>query len=345
MPQSFDLYVDTSTGQLVSAGSAQSGSLPALTRNDNCTFRLRLLERDAVGLLRDTSTSSVTARLGIGSLDAVPSEGEFKLTTSTGTSPVIAYNATTAQVANAVSAIAGNVTVATAGTSAWIITAATANTALSFTGVTFTLFPSSTVAVGTRRAPAAGISAQQSIQLRCQPAVLTSTFTSSPTSGVVTMSKLQDGGSGLNETYSLKVGRDAIGGQLAFIYGAIASTAVPVGASAVSYTAALTAVSGIGLGNISVQEGNNQGDYTITFTGSLGNLNVTTGLALDASGVIYASFLESTVTMSGADLDALFASSGSSTITPTLEIEVVQSGKTLTALQIPVTVRKDLILA
>jgi hypothetical protein len=349
MGQQIDLYFDTGANALVAAGSVKNGVFPTLTRNDSYTLRVRLQARDSSGLLRDIDTTGASLKLGIGYLDGKPTDGQFKLTTSTGTSTAISFNATTAQVATAISAIAGNCTVTTYGSvtnGAWVITAVTANTALSFGGSSFTLFPTSSVLVNTRRYPAASVNAQQIIQLSRNPAVYSDTFTASSTAGVVSLTQLQVGSSGTtgtNQTWRLSVGPDAEGGNIVLNYGANSTTGIAIGATAASFSEALSAVTGIGSGNISVQAGNNQGDYTISFVRNLGQQNVTTVLSLDASAVVFGKFFQSTVTMATSELDELYAESGTSTITPKLEIELTQSGTPKTIYQGDVTIRKDVI--
>jgi hypothetical protein len=349
MGQQIDLYLDTGANALVAAGSVKNGVFPTLTRNDTYTLRVRLQARDSSGLLRDIDTTGASLKLGIGYLDGKPTDGQFKLTTSTGTSTAISFNSTTAQVATAISAIAGNCTVTTYGSvtnGAWVITAVTANTALSFGGSSFTLFPTSSVLINTRRYPAVSVNAQQIIQLSRNPAVYSDTFTAASTAGVVSLTQLQVGSSGTtgtNQTWRLSVGPDAEGGNIVLNYGANSTTGIAIGATAASFSEALSAVTGIGSGNISVQAGNNQGDYTISFVRNLGQQNVTTALTLDASGVVFGKFFQSTVTMATSELDELYAEAGTSTITPKLEIELTQSGTPKTIYQGDVTVRKDLV--
>ena len=349
MGQQIDLYFDTGANALVAAGSVKNGVFPTLTRNDSYTLRVRLQARDSSGLLRDIDTTGASLKLGIGYLDGKPTDGQFKLTTSTGTSTAISFNATTAQVATAISAIAGNCTVTTYGSvtnGAWVITAVTANTALSFGGSSFTLFPTSSVLINTRRYPAASVNAQQIIQLSRNPAVYSDTFTASSTAGVVSLTQLQVGSSGTtgtNQTWRLSVGPDAEGGNIVLNYGANSTTGIAIGATAASFSEALSAVTGIGSGNISVQAGNNQGDYTISFVRDLGQQNVTTALSLDASAVVFGKFFQSTVTMATSELDELYAEAGTSTITPKLEIELTQSGTPKTIYQGDITIRKDVI--
>ena len=345
MAQSLDLYIDTSRGELLSSGSAVNGGLPTLTRNDSYNLRVRLRERDSGGFLRDLNTAGISVKLGIGGIEDSPTDGQFKLTLGAVTSTAISFNATTTQVYNAISAIAGaGVGVATFGSitvGAYLITSATANTALSFGGDAFTLFPSSSVLVNTRRNPATSVAAQQVIKLVRNPAVYADTFTASPTAGVVALTLLQEGSSTQNETYNLSVGPDAEGGSVVLNFGTNSTTAIPIAATAASYVEALSAVTGIGAGNISVDVGG--GNFSISFVRNLGLQNVATALTLDASGVIFGTFLQSTVTLNTSGIDELFAESGTDTITPTLEVEINQSGTPKTILQSEVTVRKDLI--
>jgi hypothetical protein len=345
MAQSLDLYIDTSKGELLSSGSAVNGGLPTLTRNDSYNLRVRLRERDSGGFLRDLNTSGISVKLGIGGIEDSPTDGQFKLTLGAVTSTAISFNATTTQVYNAISAIAGaGVAVTTFGSitvGAYLITSATANTALSFGGDAFTLFPSSSVLVNTRRNPATGVAAQQVIKLVRNPAVYADTFTASPTAGVVALTLLQEGSSTKNETYNLSVGADAEGGSVVLNFGTNSTTAIPIAATAASYVEALNAVTGIGAGNISVDVGG--GNFSISFVRDLGLQNVATALTLDASGVIFGTFLQSTVTLNTSGIDELFAEGGVDTITPTLEVEINQSGTPKTILQSQVTVRKDLI--
>jgi len=346
MAQSLDIYIDTTSGTLVSRGAARDGILPTLTRNDSYNLRIRLQERDQEGLLRDLDTSGSSLKLGIGGIDGDPTDGQFKLVLNSITSSAISFNATPLQVYNAISAIAGTgVTVTTYGKEnfSYLITAATINTALSFGGSAFTLFPTSSVLVNTRRFPAASVAAQQVIRLVRNPAVYADTFTASPTAGIVSLTKIQDGSSTQNESYSLVIGPDAEGGSVVLNFGPNSTTAIPIGSTAASFTEALSSITTISAGNVSVDLGNNAGNYSISFVRDLGLTNITTALTLDASGVIFGNFRQSTITMSTAELDELFAEAGTDTVTPKIEVELTQGGTPKTVLQSDITVRRDLI--
>jgi len=342
MASNIDILLDKSSGLLI-GGSAPAGVLPAFTRNDVYPFRLRVLERNAGGSYTDASLSSPSFSLGIGNIGAVATDGQFKLTTTTGTSTAISFNATTAQVLSAVSAIAGNVGVTTYGDtgSAWIITAATANTALSFGALPFTLFPTAAVQVNTRRAPTASVYAQQIVSLSRNPAVFSSSFTSISGDGI-SLTKIQDGSTSANETYALSIGNDVYGGSYSLSYGGY-SIGIGYDQSAANVTTMLSAVTGIGSGNISVISDSKRG-LIISFVNALGLQNVTTQLQLDSSGIQSYSWYTATVTMSTSEMEELFNEAGTDTITPTLEIEMTESGQTKTLLQYTATISKDLIL-
>jgi hypothetical protein len=346
MAQSLDIYIDTTNGNLVAAGSARNGTLPTLTRNDSYNLRVRLQERDSGGLLRDLDLTGSSIKLGIGGIDADPTDGQFKLILNSVTSNAISFNATPLQVYTAISGIAGTgVTVTTYGNEqfAYLITSPTLGTAMSFGGSSFTLFPTSSVLVSTRRFPTALVSAQQVIRLVRNPAVFADTFVTSPTSGVLSLTRIQIGSTTKNETYDLAVGSDAEGGSVVLNYGANSTTAIPVGSTAVCFAEALSAVTGVGSGNVSVDVGNNAGNYSISFVRNLGLTALTNNLTLDASGVIFGNFLQTTVTMATAELEELFSETGSDTISPKIEVELTQNGTPKTVLQTDVTVRRDLL--
>jgi len=346
MAQSLDIYIDTTNGNLVAAGSARNGTLPTLTRNDSYNLRVRLQERDSSGFLRDLDLTGSSIKLGIGGIDADPTDGQFKLILNSVTSSAISFNTTTTQLYNAISAIASSgVGVTTYGNEqfAYLITSATANTAMSFGGSSFTLFPTSSVLVSTRRFPASSIAAQQVVRLVRNPAVFSDTFVSSPTAGVLSLTRTQIGSTTKNETYDLAIGSDAEGGSVVLNFGANSTTAIAIGSTAVCFAEALSAVTGVGSGNVSVDIGNNAGNYSISFVRNLGLTALTNNLTLDANGVIFGNFLQTTTTMATAELEELFSEAGADTITPKLEIELTQNGTPKTVLQTDVTIRRDLL--
>ena len=345
MASTLDLYIDASTGQLIEGGSVIGGALPTLTRNDSYTLRLRLLEKQTNGLYDDIDLTGATLKAGIGTIEQEPSSGSFKLSINGVTSSAIAYNATAISVYTAIS---NNVsTVALYGSDtygSYLLTATQPNTAMSFGSDAFTLFPTSSVLVSTRRNPATGIEAQQVVKLVRNPIVYADTFTTTPTAGQIALTLLSNGTSSANETYELTVGQDVKGGSFSIVFGPNATTSIPLFSTAASMQASISAGINTITANASVQD-NGKSGYIISFTGRLGLTNITTALTLDASGMQFIPFKQTVLTINTAEVEDAFADSGEDTITPTLEIELTQGGTPKTVYQGSVTIRKDLITA
>jgi len=345
MASTLDLYIDTSSGQLIDGGSVIGGALPTLTRNDAYTLRLRLLEKKANGSLDDISYNNSSLKVGIGSIEQSPSDGSFKLAINGVTSSAIPYNATAISVYNAISNNVSTVALYGSGSyGSYLLTATQPNTAMSFSPDAFTLFPTSSVLINTRRNPASNVQAQQVVKLVRNPIIYADTFTSTPTSSEITLTKLQAGSSTKNETWELAVGPLARGGSFALVYGANSTTAIPLFQSAVSVQASISAGINTITSNVSVQE-NGKGGYIIGFTGRLGLTNITTSFSLDASGVQFIPMRQTTLTINTAEVEDAFADTTDTTITPTIEVELTQNGTPKTVYQSSVSIRKDLITA
>jgi hypothetical protein len=346
MASTLDLYIDTASGSLLEGGSVIGGALPTLTRNDTYTLRLRLLEKQPNGSLNDIDLTSSSLKAAIGNIEEAPSGGSFKLNINGITSSAIPFNATAISVYNAIS---NNVsTVALYGSESfgsYLLTATQPNTAMSFGSDSFTLFPTSSVLVGTRRFPAASIEAQQVVKLVRNPIVYADTFTTSPTAGEIVLTKLQEGSASKNETYELSVGPRVLGGSYALAFGSTATTAIQLFTTAVSVQAAISSGINTITSNVSVADNGKLG-YIISFTGRLGLANAPTiDLTLDSTGVNFIPFQQTTLTINTAEVEDAFTDSGESTITPTIEIELTQNGTPKTVYQGTVTLRKDLITA
>ena len=339
MGSTLDLYIDTGTGELLQAGASASGDLPTLTRNDSYTLRVRLLEKKADGTIGDIDATGATLKAAIGDIEAIPSDGEFKLTCNGITSAAIAFNASAVSVFNAIS---NNVSTVSIYGDQYLLTATQPNTAMSFSADSFTLFPSSSVIVGTRRNPITGVNAQQTIRLQKDPAVFSDTFITSPTSGEIALTLLSEGSATRNETYELEVGPGILGGAFSIVFGSNATTSIAIGTNAVSVQAAISSGINTISSSISVQENGERG-YIIAFTGRLGLTNIATALTLDASGIDFAPFKQTTLTLNTSELADFFTNADADSITPTLEIELTQDGNAKTILQKSVTIRKDLI--
>ena len=343
MASNIDIYLDAQGSGIIVGGSAGGGALPQFTRNDVYTFRLRVQDAPLGQVPVDINTTGTSLKLGIGNIDDVPTDGQYKLTCNGTTSSAITFNSTALQIYTAISNNVSTVTTFGNEESSYVLTATQPNTAMSFGGDSFTLFPLSSIFVSTRKFPASGVKAQQVVRLRRNPAVYANSFVASSTAGQALLTKTQDGSSTTNESYRLTFGSDVVGGSFVLNYGSNSTTAIAIGATAISATEALSSVSGIGAGNISVSPLNDKNGYSISFVRNLGSQNVTTNLTLDASGVYFAPWRQATVTFATAELDELFAELGTDTITPTIEIEMTDGGNPKTLHQGAVTIRKDLI--
>ena len=135
-----------------------------------------------------------------------------------------------------------------------------------------------------------------------------------------------------------------LGGSFALVFGSNSTTAIPIFSTAASVQASISAGINTITANASVQD-NGKSGYIISFTGRLGLTNITTALTLDPTGVQFIPFKQTTLTINTAEVEDAFADSGEDTITPTLEIELTQSGTPKTVFQGDVTIRKDLITA
>ena len=351
MASTLDLHIDAAARTLLPAGSARSGSLPPLILNDAYTLRLRV--RQPVGdAYQDLDLTGVTIRVGIGNIDAPPTAGSWKLGLSGVTSGEIAYNATAVSVYNAISGLAGTACpVATYGSggSAWVITTATAGSAASFTSNSFSLFPQSDVLVTTRSAPATGVTPSYLVRLVQQPFVYADSFAAASTANVVTLNLLQNGATSppANEIYRLQIGSDVESGTLNLIYGSESTD--PINLSPRSEITANIVSSLIGANslyeNLTVQEDESGTVFDLIFFNNLGAQNITTALSLNSTGVRYVKFYNTTITLSTAGLLEAFNVAGASSITPQIEVEMMEGGSRRTVFQGEITVRRDLISA
>jgi len=345
MASTLDLYIDASTGALVEGGSVVGGALPTLTRNDSYTLRLRLLEKQTNGLFEDIDLTSASLKAGIGTIEDEPSAGSFKLAINGITSAAIPFNATAVCVYNAISNNVSTVVLYGAETfGSYLLTATQPNTAMSFSPDAFTLFPTSSVLINTRRNPVTSVEAQQVVKLVRNPIVYADTFITSPTAGEIDLPLINNGTSALNETYELNVGPRVLGGSFALVFGSNATTAIPLFSTAASVQAAISAGISAVTRSVSVQD-NGRSGYVISFVGALGLTNITTALTLDPTGVQFIPFKQTTLTLNTAEVEDAFADAGTDTITPTLEIELTQGGTPKTVFQGEVTIRRDLITA
>ena len=136
-------------------------------------------------------------------------------------------------------------------------------------------------------------------------------------------------------------------GSLSLAFDAEVSTAINLSTRdniSTNLTAALGEITAL-TGNISVLPDSSQTLFDLSFVNTLAAQNITTALTLNASGVQYARFYTTTLTLGTAGLLEAFNVAGSSSITPQMEVEIVESGKRRTVFQGQITIVGDLLAA
>jgi len=162
--------------------------IPTFFYGENSRLRLGLMNTNNYEYL---SAGSVTFSLSIGDHYLSANRGEWRLGTGAATSTDISYNATTTQLKNAVSGAYGNVTVTTYGptvTAGYLITAATANTALTLLPESLSLSPACTFDIINLATHSAGVTAQSLVRLRRKPALSLTRYLSTTTLSNTTLS-------------------------------------------------------------------------------------------------------------------------------------------------------------
>ena len=141
--------------------------------------------------------------VGIGAIGAAPTLGTFTLTFGADTTAALAYNATAAQVASALNALAsitsaGGVAVTGPDSGPYQIVFTTAGSRALITGGADLLYPLSSIRVYEARAGDVSTTEIQVVVIDRQPAALAQTFAAIPAPGV-TITTLQAGASGVPE--------------------------------------------------------------------------------------------------------------------------------------------------
>jgi len=144
--------------------------IPTYYHGERSYFRFFLINSNG---LQYQANNPVTFYVSIGSQDQYPVRGEWKIGTGAATGSAVSFNASTADLLNAISGVYGNVNVVSYGSavSGYVITAATANTALTINGDVMSLSPSSKVEVINLVTQGSGVAAKKLVRLRRNPAL------------------------------------------------------------------------------------------------------------------------------------------------------------------------------
>jgi hypothetical protein len=346
MISNLDIFLDAGCSGILPGGSLAGGDLPELTRNDVYNVRLLIQERSPYYQRVDSDMSGGSFKLAMGTIDESPISGQFKLLINGVTSPAITFSSNPSLLAQSIyNATSNNVsTVNQFGVeaSAFVCVASNTNSALSIGADIFSLYPSSSIFVGSRINAATFVNEQKIIKFRRNPAVYADNFVDVIEGTKLDLTKVQDGDDFVNEMYQIDVGTAVIGGSFVFNYGAYTSSAIPIFSSATVVQQSLNSITGF-TGNISVNSTNN-GGYVITFLNSLGQQNIVTPLTVDTTNVYYRKYKQCVVTLSTVELDELFSLQESDSVSTKIEVQYMDAGNPKTLFQGDVIIKKDLIL-
>lgn len=342
--RSLDFIVNVQGGTLVSSfTSTVQGQLPSFIFGDETPVSVRLVEPSGVSARpwREIDLTDQTVRIGIGVPGSSPTAGTFTLTYGANTTSALAYNASAAQVAAALNALAsivsaGGVTVTASGATYKVVfddvgvrTALTANVA--------SISPTSGAYISTVLEGSVSAQAIYLFRLEAMPAAYVELADPLPSAAVV-VATVRAGATGVSEIQTVALSPVPYDGTYTLTVGANETTSLAWNADAATIQAALVALASVGAGNATVS-----GEFpafTVTFAASLGNIAATTG---NASALIVPTGRSGVLSNNTTGVAELLASR--SRVDATLEVEIVDdiSGDTWTPLQVSCTLREDVI--
>jgi len=344
----FTLLIDVDAKQIMSNRFGGIGSLPKFDRGDSPSFEIGFLKYNGIQYdFVDYSASSI--KFGIGANAATPTEGQFRLTWNGVTSNAITYNSTTAEIQTALApAVSATVATISGVDSAWLITMTTqgvfAGTTAGLGGDAFNLYPESSVLINTARQPSQNVSMRQIVRLLQSPAAFQDSWSNSPITGGATLTLAQEGSATQSETYSLEIDDSVYAGQYNLIFGnqtvgvSFNATAEQIQSELSKLTSIGTYLDANGITRPNIRVSGDNGKYGIAFVGGLAQTNITTALAVNDSALFRPPYKTSVVTLGTSQIENLL-NSGVTGLS--LEVEVIQSGKSNTVLRTAVTFNQN----
>lgn len=350
------IYIDTTNKAQVASflTSQQVASQTILEAGDTVPMQLHFLQKN--GAVNNTGStissypysyidpSTVTpVTLAIGAIGAQPTAGTFTLTYGANTTGAIAYNASAATVATALNALtsitsAGGVTVTGNAGGPYRIVFTTTGVISTLIATDATkLSPTSIGITGESVVGATGISEVQTIRILQSPAAVQNTWTA--TFGAMSITRLQSGGSGLNEVQRITVPQGTYGGGFSIAFGAASTGSNVYNVTGAALQTALGALSTIGAANVSVIQ-SSATTWDVTFQGSLGGVSQSLMVA-NSTGLLMPAYLAANVNLNVQGVFDYLSNLGVNTATATLQIQ--QGSSVNTVLQASVTLNNSLI--
>jgi hypothetical protein len=338
-----NLFIDVTTRRLMrDIFSDLQIDPPVLIQGDTYQLNVYALQPRAnrtIGRVFDFVPLPATMFAAIGPVGEVPELGTFKLEYDGDTTTALAYNATAAQVAAALNALAsvttaGGVTVAGPDGGPWQVAFVTAGAKETIAGDTDNLFPLTSANIYVAREGATGVNEIQLISLDRQSAALATGFTDTP-AATATVTRIQAGDTGIPEVQRISISPDAFDGGFSIEFDSVSSAIIPYDADAETVQATLVAMSTVGTGNAVVT--GQSPNWDVTFQGDLDGAQDL--MTADAAGLIIPVGKTTTWTLATAGVESLVA--GVEFAVTKLEVSGVIDGGHATILQTNVTVLND----
>lgn len=346
------LYIDTTNKRLISSflSTIQPFQPQTYEAGDLVPMQLHFLTQNPASGTPNAlpyayiDPATVTpVSLAIGNIGAVPTAGTFTVTFGANTTSALAFNITSTALATSVNALAsvisaGGVTITGNAGGPWTIV-------FNNTGAQTNLFaigagelvPVSLGITAKAVTGATGVQEVQVVTLVQSPAALQNTWTA--TYGAIVISRLQGGGTGLNEIQRITVPQGTYAGAYSIAFGAAGTASLAYNISASSLQTALAAVSTIGAGNVAVVQSSTV-SWDVTFIGTLAGAAQSLMVGSSA-GLQMPQYLSASLDLNVQGIFNLLT--GLTSATPTMQVQQGTSGNINTVIQTTMNLQATLI--
>lgn len=345
LPTSLKLFIDANAGRAYPSYSSTSPvTNPSFYLGDQCKLELYFVEDTGLASFprqEVPSAAGLGIRVAVGQIDSSPTAGHFTLTFGGNTTQPLDYNITASMLETRLNQLAsidaaGDVTVSKVGDN-YAIKFNTNGSRAAFTADAGNLIPLSTVGISVLQEGSASLPEIVLVHLQQTVAALATSFTATAASTpAVTVLQAWDGS---KVAYRLDLDPAPKGGTFSLSFEALTGTdvstgAIPVGATAAEVQSFLSA--NVLADKVTVQQ---VGAYSYDISCAVEP--DTAGLTADGSGLLsfsgYSGILDINTSSAISLLD------GAESISTSFEVEISSGGDTLTALQIPCTLRSAVI--
>jgi hypothetical protein len=336
------LYVDIQRRRLIrDIFSDEDASLPSLVQGDGYNVKLHAVQirpGRPVGQPYEFVPLPDAVFVGIGRVGDVPLTGTFTLTFGANTTDAISINATAAQVATAINALAsivsaGGVTVAGETGGPWQVAFSSVGSRDFFTANVDAVFPLGAFTDYRLRAGTASLTEIQLLVIDPQLATLAETFTNLP-SAAGSVTKLQVGASGVPDIQRVTISQDAYAGGFSLDFDGESTGFIPHDADAAEIQSILESLSNIDVDDVRVT--GSKPAWEISFIGLTGSQELMT---IDVSGLSVPVGKQGLLTLATGGIELLV--SGKSSDSATFEIQGIVSGNHATIFQSECTILND----